>query len=225
MSGGAGGSILAMILSLKNNKTILPKRKSYREIRKIYYNSTSTQQLFNKKSDPKLLEAIRIQLKKERKVEITKRIFIICLSIVIAIGLFYIPFILIKNIGSTEKQRPLQNSYINYQKERFQAFEMFITYGDYHFGHKEYTLAIKNYKSALKSSPYMFHTKYDLAIIYYHACLDSSIYCQEAISSLSGIINESDTSQYALKLRSEVYMHLGEYTKAENDLNMIEEHK
>lgn len=222
MSGGAGGSILAMILSLKNNKVILPKRKSFREIRKVYYKSTSDHQLYNKKSDPELLRTIRIQLIQERKKEITKRIFTICLSIFIATVLFFIPFILIKKFGRTEKPGPLQNSYMNYEKERYQAFEMFITYGDIHFRHKEYTLAIKNYKSALKSSPHKFYTKYYIAIIYYHACLDSNIYCQEAITSLSGIINESDTSQYALKLRSEVYMHLGEYTKADNDLNMMD---
>ena len=225
MSGGAGGSILAMILSLKNNKAILPRRKSFREIREIYSSSTSNHKLFNKKSDPEFLKVLRGQLIKERKLEITKRILLICFSIVVAVALFYIPFILISNFGQTVSQKSVESSTINKKNEKYKAYEMFVNYGDHHFEHKEYNEAILNYKSALELSTNKKQTYNKLAIIYYYACLDGNIYCHEAITSLTGIMNETDTSTYTLKLRSEVYMHLGEYTKAENDLKLIEENK
>lgn len=224
MPGGAGGSILAMILSLKNNKAILPKRKSLKEIREIYSNNANHPQLFNKKSDPAFLEELRKQLIKERRVDIIKRIVLICFSIAVLIALFYIPFLVIHNIGLKKNQEIIEN-YKRSKKEKYRAYEMFIYYGDYHFNHKEYSDAIKNYKFALKTSPNKFQSYYELATIYCFACLDSNMYCQEAITFLTGTIEKTDTSTYALKLWSEVYMHLGEYSKAENDLERIEENK
>lgn len=225
MSGGAGGSILAMIISLKNNKAILPKRKSFRDIREIYTNSVSHYQLNKKKSDPEFLKILRKQLIKERRLDFTKRIVLICFSIAIAITLFYIPFLVIKNIGFTFNQKSVEESTTNRKKEIYKNYKMALYYGNNHFKHKEYTLAIRNYKLALKFSPNKYQTYYDLATIYYFACLDSNIYCQEAITILSGIIDETDTSLYALKLRSEILMHTSEFEKAESDLNIIDRNK
>lgn len=220
MPGGAGGSILAMILSLKNNKAILPKRKSFKEIREAYTGSKYQYHLNKKKSDPEFLKKLREQLIKERRKDLTKRIVYICLSIVVVMALLYIPLLIIKNTALSENQKAIDN-YTRIKKEKYKAYEMFVYYGDYHFNRKEYDDAIKNYKFALKLSPNKDQTYYDLATIYYFACLDSNIYCQEAITILSGIIDETDTSNYALKLRSEVLIHMGEYEKAESDLNLI----
>jgi len=222
MSGGAGGSILAMILSLKNNKAILPRRKSFREIREIYTSSTYNHKLFNKKSDPEFLKALRKQLIVERRKELLKRLSIICISVILAIGLFIIPLLIFKQFGNTSTQGSGENYIKKRELEKINTYKMAVYYGDNHFKYKEYTSAIYNYKLALKFSPDKSQTYYKLVTIYYYACLDSNIYCDEAITSLTGIINETDTSTYTLKLRSEVYMHLGEYTKAENDLNSIE---
>ena len=224
MPGGAGGSILAMILSLKNNKAILPRRKSFKEIREVYTGTKYDYQLNKTKSDSEFLKTLRKQLIRERRLEFAKRIVLICVSIVIFIALFYFPFIVIKKYGTSYSQKSVEE-YNNREKDKQKAYRMFIYYGNYHLNHKEYTRAIRSYKSALKISPDQYETYYNLATIYYFACLDSNIYCSEAVTILSGIIDETDTSMYALKLRSDLFIHIEEYEKAETDLNIINRNK
>lgn len=220
MSGGAGGSILAMILSLKNNKALMPKRKSFKELREVYKSAGEHHELKYKKGDPQYIKTLRNQLIKEQRFWFIKRISIISVSLIVVIALFYIPLFVLTYDGIPIYQE--KSMYEKQKKEKREAYEMFINYGDQHFRFKEYTLAIRNHQSAVKSSPNKLLTKYNLAIIYYYACLDSSIYCNEAVQTLSEFICVSDTSSHALKLRSEVFMHLGEYRKAEADIIELE---
>jgi hypothetical protein len=99
MPGGAGGSILAMIQSLKFNKSQLTKRKSYKDIRKLYNSSYKRKNLRYKEADPEYLKTARIQIIKEQKRDFIKRILIICISIVIAFGIVFI-ILLSMNITS-----------------------------------------------------------------------------------------------------------------------------
>jgi hypothetical protein len=220
MTGGAGGSILAMILSLKNNKAILPRRKSFKEIREIYNTSARNLPNLEKKSDPEFLNSLRIKLIRKRKKEITRRIVIIIISIFLSILLVLGGFWIFTYIEVPKYDNSLK--YTNFRKEKYEAYKMFVYYGDYHFGHKAYSKAIYNYELALAVSPFKTRTKFNLTMIYSFACLDSSIYCKQAIDMLSEFIEESDTAVYALKLRSDIYMHLNEFEKADRDLNLLD---
>jgi tetratricopeptide (TPR) repeat protein len=220
MSGGAGGSILAMILSLKANKAILPKRKSYRELRELYDTAHKNRHLKYGKADPEYLKSIRTELIKERKKELAKRIIIIILSLLIGFVLVSIPLFWLNSENVSEMVLFPESTTETLNKEKIHAYKMFINFGDHHFLHHEYTLAVTNYEAALKIFDDDINIKYNFAIILYHSCLDSSLYCHKAIESFSTIIN--DTSTFALKMRSDIFMHLQDFEKAEKDLFTIE---
>ncbi len=130
------------------------------------------------------------------------------------------------NISSfTSSKYNLEYPSEKFKKEKTDAFLMFVNYGDNHFLHHEYTLAIKNYESALRISHNNIHVKYKLSTIFYFSCLDSNRYCSEAVNALTDIISKSDTTIYAIERRSEIYMHLGEYDKAEADLLVLDKLK
>lgn len=225
MSGGAGGSILAMIQSLKFNKSLLPKRKSYKDLRKLYDSAYKGKNLSYKKADPEYLKIIRAQVIKDQKWEFVKRIFIICISIAIAFVLVFV-FLFSMNIPSfTTYKYDLEYHTEKLIKEKNQAFLMFVNYGDNHFSHHEYTLAINNYESALRISQNNIHVKYKLSTILYYSCLDSNRYCNKAVNALTEIISKTDTAIYSLERRSKVYIHLGEFEKAEADLLILDKYE
>jgi len=220
MSGGAGGSILAMILSLKANKAILPKRKSYRELKELYDTAHKNRQLKYGKADPEYLKSIRIELIKERKKELTERIIIIILSLFIGFAFVSIPLFWLNSENVSEMDIFPESTSETIMKEKVHAYKMFINSGDHHFLHHEYTLVVNNYEAALNIFDDDVNIKYNFAIILYHSCLDSNLYCQKAIESFTAIIN--DTTTFALKKRSDIFMHLQDFEKAEKDLLTIE---
>lgn len=60
-----------------------------------------------------------------------------------------------------------------------------------------------------------------LATVYIAMCKENDTLCNEAITSLNGLIEKHDTSATALKLRADLHLHLGEYEKASADLDKI----
>lgn len=222
MPGGAGGSIQAMIQSLKFNKSQLTKRKSYKDIKELYNSAYKKRNLSYKKADSAYLKTIREEVIKDQKREYIKRLLIIGISLILAFVLVLV-FLFSMNISSfTANKNDLEHYSEKLKKEKNQAFFMFVNYGDNHLSHHEYTLAINNYESALQINPDNIHVKHKLSTILCISCLDSNLYCSEAINALTDIIAKTDTAIYALERRIEVYMHLGEYEKAEVDLLVLD---
>lgn len=221
MSGGAGGSIQAMIQSLRFNKSQLTKRKSFKDIRALYNRAYTKRNLSYKKADPAYLKTIREELIKDQKREYIKRLLIIGFSLILAFVLV-IAFLFSMNISSFTS---VPSDIEQYKKEKNQAFLMFVNYGDNHFSHHEYTLAINNYESALRINQDNIYVKYKMSTILYFCCLDSNRYCSKTVDVLTDIISKTDTAIYTLERRSEVYIHLGEYEKAEADLMKLEKMK
>jgi len=222
MPGGAGGSIQAMIQSLRFNKSQITKRKTFKDIRELYDTAYNKRNLSFRKADPAYLKLIREEVIKDQKREYIKRLLIIGLSLILAFVLVLV-FLFSMNISSFRLYKyDLEGRAEKLIKEKNQAFIMFVNYGDNHFLHHEYTLAIKNYESALKMSHDNIHVKYKLSTIFYFSCLDSNRYCSEAVNTLTDIISIKDTAVFALERRSKVYIHIGEFDKAEADLRTLE---
>ncbi len=225
MPGGAGGSIQAMIQSLRFNKSQITKRKSFKDIRELYNSAYKKRNLSYKRADPSYLKAIREEVIKDQKREYIKRLIIIGFSLILAF-VFVLVFLFSMNISSfTSSKYNLEYHSEKFKKEKTDAFLMFVNYGDNHFSHHEYTLAIQNYESALKISHDNIHVKYKLSTIFYFSCLDSNRYCNKAVNVLTDIISKTDTAIFTLERRSKVYMHLGDYEKAEVDLLVLDKLK
>ncbi len=199
MPGGAGGTIQAMIQSLRFNKSQLTKRKSYKEIRKLYNRNYKYNELIFKKADPVYLKTIRNEIIKDQRREFIKRIIVIGLSIMLVFGIISIILFSMNVRSFTASYFDSVHYKETLKKEKNKAFIMFVNYGDNYFSHHDYTLAINSYESALRLNQDNIHVKYKLSTILYYSCLDSNRYCSKAVNVLTEIISKSDTAIYALE--------------------------
>lgn len=88
MSGGAGGSILSMIITLKNNSKLLRKREPFEKI-KAYQVKTPHQDLHFKHISKEELKAFHDMMVHEKKIDTAKRVFILLASVLITALLIF----------------------------------------------------------------------------------------------------------------------------------------
>lgn len=142
------------------------------------------------------------------------------LSIVIAI---IIVILIFKNKEFIDRFIP-NEKYTNTKKineEKAKAFKMMLEYGDAYLKKKDYEKAIIEYKQAVKLYPENAEGEIALAKGYYYLCLDLDQDCDVAIKHYSNLIIKYPDSKQYLKIRAEIYTHLGEFNKADEDLNKI----
>lgn len=206
--GGWGGSVLAMIQSLKNNKMLLRGRSSffrkgmsYTEIRQHYKDSLSPIP-DGKKPTKEQLESIGKRLRKEQK---DSKFYAICISITVALCMLvfidysYNNFIHIKSI-LINKNKP-NTKIIELQKAR--SFEEKLERGMAQFDNKKYFLAIGNFKHALRYNQTDSLTNTYLARAYYRMCRYKNQTCNEAILHAQKMLEANPESS--------IYRRLTEY--------------
>ena len=82
----AGGAIDMMNKSIANNKALLGKRKSLKELyNEIDTFSKTKTGIVLKKSSPEFMKALRIELKRKKKIQIIKSSLILLISILIVL--------------------------------------------------------------------------------------------------------------------------------------------
>jgi tetratricopeptide (TPR) repeat protein len=221
MSGGAGGSILSMIISLKNNNALLSKRKSIREIRKNYRTELDKRKLSYHEADEQFLKELRLELIRQRKKEtialyVQLSIFLTILFITIAAVLIFVPQYS-KSSKLASPERIKQDS----MRSAETGFKYMLLYGDYRFRSKDYDQAIHEYQQALHIHPDDYYAQFQLARVYSAICVERDSLCEEALHTFQMLLLKYDTSTLIRTERANLYMHLGDFDKASKDLDWI----
>ncbi|MCB2219739.1 MAG: tetratricopeptide repeat protein [Bacteroidetes bacterium] len=224
MSGGAGGSILSMIISLKNNNALLSKRKSFRDIRRNYKTQLDKRKLAYHEADEQFLKELRLELIRQRKKEtialyIQLSVSLILLFIILAGVLIFIP---------QSSKTPVQVDQEKITRDSIRSsefgFKYMLSYGDYRFRSKDYRQAIHEYRQALNIHPEDFYAQFQLARVYAAVCIEQDSLCDVAIQTLHSLVLKYDTSALIRTERANLFMHLGDFDKASVDLDWIRDH-
>jgi len=168
---GGFGSINHMIVTLRNNKKLLPakrsyfKNRNYSTIKNEYYNAVGD--AFNiKNANPEQLLAIRKKIIRKRKKEARTFFFLLCIGIpLIVLGLYFsfhnfrFGFPTVK----TAQEVSLEN---NNEEE----YMFFLKDGDAWLQKRNYYNAVFQYKKAVALYPSDFEANYRLALGYGYQC-------------------------------------------------------
>ena len=176
-----GGSILAMIQSLRNNKNLLRKRGLFNRERSFFdrkkeYHRAGNAKLDFKKVSKEDLQIIRKRIIKQRKVKLIKNwsITIIFFSV--------LGFGVLKMIGAFDvDQTKIKNTdrldlVINYEDYNF-----FIAEGDRWMRLKHWDNAIYQFKKAVELLPIDYDANFKLATAYSNKCQPNHEDCKVGI--------------------------------------------
>ncbi|MBT0607385.1 tetratricopeptide repeat protein [Aequorivita echinoideorum] len=167
---GGFGSIQNMIITLRNNKNLLPNRKSFFESKnfkttKREYHKVTGRQFNIKKASPEELLAIRKKIKSNRKRESRKFAILLCISLpLIFAGLYF--GIYNFSLGFPE----LEVTSFQIQKDEIEKYHFYVNDGDAWLAKGNYHNAVFQYKKALQLFPNDFEANYRLALGYSYKC-------------------------------------------------------
>lgn len=168
---GGFGSINHMIVTLRNNRNLLPakrsyfRKKDYKAIKNEYYKAVGGS--FNiKKTSPEQLKAIRKKIRSKRKREAQQFIILLCLGLPLIAFTLYITF----NNFHFGFPKLEQVKEVDIEKAKQEKYLFYINDGDTWLKKEDWYNAIFQYKNALKLYPNDFDANYRLALSYSYRC-------------------------------------------------------
>lgn len=169
---GGFGSIDNMIVTLRNNRNLLPtkrsyfKNKDYGTIKKEYYKAAGGS--FNvKKASPEQLLFLRNKIIKTRKKEALRFTFLLFIGLpLIALGLYFT----FHNFSFGFSNSEAQITKVNIEKSNEEMYLFYIDDGDKWLSKRNYYNAVFQYKKALQLFPNDFDANYRLALAYSYRC-------------------------------------------------------
>jgi tetratricopeptide (TPR) repeat protein len=176
-----GGSILAMIQSLRNNKNLLRKRGLFNRARSIYdrrkeYYRAGKAKLDFKTVSKKELLIIRKRIIKQRKLDALKNwIIAISIGLVFGFGTYKSIAYYQKNKSGTEIVKEID------LREKLRNYYFFISDGDLWIKKRHWDNAIFQYKKALELFPDDYSTLYKLALAYNYNCSNENEDCDSGL--------------------------------------------
>jgi len=181
MSGGGGGSIQAMINSLRDNKNLIRKRPSFAERRKEYLTSYSQLKISSKKATKEELMKVKRKIILQRKV--ARRKSIIVLSVVIPLIVIAIFYITDTNSSSINRTTTINN------QKQIKKYNFHIADGDKMIHKKQWNNAIFQYTRAMEVFPKELDAQYRLALAYSYKCKYENESCNTADSLVNRLYN------------------------------------
>ena len=186
MAGGGGGSILAMIQTLRNNRALLSKRRSYfkRDSSRYAYNKTYRKELNSFKNRKPLSEVDLMKIRKQfnsikrRNIVLTATISFLSLTIII-----YLFYSILSEKRTIHKHEERINT-ITFSKLKPQPYNVQMKLGILKMKEKDYFMASGNFKKALILQPNDFAAEYFLTKAYYSLCITKGQACQKAQSKI-----------------------------------------
>jgi predicted Zn-dependent protease len=178
-----GGSVQGMITSLRNNKNLVPKRKSLYEKDKrknINYAISEGLNCNIEATEEQLLE-IRTRIQKRNKRKRILNSFIITISVVFVLYLSYV---------NSLKEVLVQPTAVIETVNDEQVYLNYIKYGDTWFEDKKWKAAIYNYQKAVDLAPNDYQAQYKLVIAYSYHCTYENINCEEGSQLLNELITK-----------------------------------
>ena len=207
---GGFGSINHMIVTLRNNKKLLPakrsyfKNRNYSTIKNEYYNAVGD--AFNiKNANPEQLLAIRKKIIRKRKKEARTFFFLLCIGIpLIVLGLYFsfhnfrFGFPTVK----TAQEVSLEN---NNEEE----YMFFLKDGDAWLQKRNYYNAVFQYKKAVALYPSDFEANYRLALGYSYQCQYDFENCDKGMQLILKLEKEFPENKDIQSIKA-IFEHWGE---------------
>ena len=218
MTGGGGGSILGMIISYRNNRNMLRKKKAYGPKRKFDDPNKYTLDNSIGKIDTKpLTESERMKYHEiAKKINQRSRRVTILVSIaafvLFSTGVLWIA----KSVNLNSPPAVQEELPYNFQTDS-EKFDFYISEGDYWFNEQYWDLAFDEYKKALILFPDDYTANYKLVTALLNDCLMNNNNCIDAQSRLNSLIGKFPSKAELFELRASYYISRGETEKAAMD--------
>ncbi len=222
MSGG--GSILAMVVSISNNKKLLRRKSVFEKGRKLDDPEMTTYKNRHRPIEVKHLsdselKTIREKIKAQKKRNHRK-------AITISILVFSITFLTIY-IGSIKISEALvshkQSSTEEILKRNRAEFNYRIQQGDFLVSQSMFGDAIFHYKKAVELIPDSYKANARLANAYMQSCFEDYTYCDEGKRHLDKTIDLYSDDVKLLEIRASLLLAAGETEEANLDYEKINE--
>jgi hypothetical protein len=179
---GWGGSVQSMITSLRNNKNLLPKRKSLYEKDKrknIKYSISDGLNCNIEATEEQLLE-IRTRIQKRNK---RKRIINTLIISISAMFVLYFSYL------NSSKEVIIQTT-VPETVDDEEVYLNYIKYGNTWLDDKKWKAAVYNYQKAVDLAPNDYHAQYRLALAYSYYCSNENLKCEEGSLLLNELITK-----------------------------------
>lgn len=144
--------------------------------------------------------------------------FILLIAVVTIISIISVNYFRGENVRWENRNNKLRNYRTRIEKEKEKAYLMIKANADKQLKLKNYASAINEFKQLTVLKPNGIKEKKALANVLYLACMEQNIECDWAIYVNNQLSKTSDISFYLNRL-ADIYIHLGEYEKADEVLN------
>ena len=207
---GGFGSINHMIITLRNNKKLLPakrsffKNKDYSTIKNEYYNAVGD--AFNiKKANPEQLLAIRKKIIKKRKKEARRFILLLAIGIPLIVLALYFTFHNFR-FGFPEVKATLE---MPTEKKTEEKYLFYLEDGDAWLQKRNYYNAVFQYKKAVALYPSDFEANYRLALGYSYQCQYDFENCDKGMQLILKLEKEFPNNKGIQDVKA-IFEHWGE---------------
>ena len=207
---GGFGSINHMIVPLRNNKNLLPAKRSlfknrdYSTIKNEYFNTVGD--AFNiKKATPKQLLAIRKEIIKKRKNEARRSILLLGIGIPLIVLGLYFTFHNFRfgfpNVKTTQE--------ISLENDDEEKYYFYLEDGDKWLQKRNYYNAVFQYKKAVALYPSDFEANYRLALGYSYQCQYDFENCDKGMQLILKLEKEFPDNKNIQDVKA-IFVHWGE---------------
>jgi len=207
---GGFGSINHMIVTLRNNKKLLPAKRSYFKksdystIKNEYYNAVGD--AFNiKKANPEQLHAVRTQILNKRKKESRKFFLLLGIGLPLIVLALYITFHNFQ-FGFPNVKTASEISFENNDEEMYMFY---LDDGDNWLQKRNYYNAVFQYKKAVALYPSDFEANYRLALGYSYQCQYDFENCEIGMKLISKLEKEFPDKMEIQAVKA-VFVHWGQ---------------
>ncbi len=220
----SAGSIHDMILKLRYNKSLLRKKNSLKEGKKIQLQSksaapTKTNSDVYPKASRELLDAFAKNARKSRK----KFRLIKCgITLMIVGGIVYLLSFQLKGwVPKMNYQDVPKNE--NKVPSKTESYIHFLNAGDEWMGENKWHNAAFEYKKALEFYPGDYDATYRLTVAYVYHCHNGDEQCDLVLPLIDKLLAAKPESTAPYLLRAAYYMQTGDTKKAELDYQHVDE--
>lgn len=172
-----GGSVAAMISTLKNNRALLTKRDRYFRAKTNYLKTSNDLKITYRKATKEELRQVKEKLRVQKKSDKLKTvIFIIVFIPLISFSIYY-------SLNFFENK--MNEKQVIIKKKDINKYLFYINDGDKMFEDKKWNNAIYQYSNALEIFPNEFDVQYRLAQAYTYKCQHTNEDCFKSDSLIN----------------------------------------
>lgn len=190
---GWGGSAMAMIQSIKNNKALLGKRYTYFDTKKEYLRAAKGLKISYQKATKEELRQVRVKIRKQKKAERVRVIIVLCIIL---------PLIILgvnKSIGLFAEEVTKEEVVI--KEKDIKKYQFHIDDGDYMISKGKWNNAIFQYTRASEIFPNEYDVQYRLALAYTYKCQHTNEGCERGDSLVNRLLTHFPDNKKVKGLR------------------------